>query len=198
MPRSTPIEQAHRWWKKRVDAQLYVVSPAEAPSAAVSRVLRHEGLVMEVAGRCAWILTPQRPVDRRAVFIANYWPVLALVLTRYAPAAIAGLNAIKVYLEDFSPPEEAVAYQAANQSEYALLLQPGFQLRLRPRELSGEALNIAKAPGGAAIPVVSAADILTTLNEREIAAGIESVSIWLRHLVIRTPESNVFQSGFGS
>jgi Fic family protein len=188
MPKSTPIEQARRWWKKHVDAQHYVVSPADAPSAAVSRVLRHEGLVMEVAGRRAWILTPQRPADRRAVFIANYWPVLALVLTRYAPAATAGLNAIRLYLEDFSPPEEVVAYHGANQSEYALLLEPGFQLRLRPREMSSEALNIAQAPGGAAVPVLSAADVLTTLNEREIAAGIESVSIWLRHLVIRTPE----------
>jgi hypothetical protein len=44
------------------------------------------------------------------------------------------------------------------------------------------------APGGARIPVLSAADILTTLDEREINAGSESVSAWLRHLVIRTPD----------
>jgi hypothetical protein len=44
------------------------------------------------------------------------------------------------------------------------------------------------APGGARIPVLSAADILTNLEERESNAGIESVSAWLRHLVIRTPD----------
>ncbi len=31
-------------------------------------------------GKRAWILTAERPHDRRAVFIANYWAVVALVL----------------------------------------------------------------------------------------------------------------------
>ena len=86
---------------------------------------------MDVAGKRAWILTAQRPIDRRAVFISNYWPVVALVLRRYEPAALAGLSAIKLHLEDFSPPEELLAYQGANQSEYAFPLEPGFVLRLR-------------------------------------------------------------------
>jgi len=54
----SPIEQARRWWKERTDAERYVVSSAEAPSASVARVLRQEGLVLDVAGRRAWILTP--------------------------------------------------------------------------------------------------------------------------------------------
>lgn len=188
MPRSSPIEQARRWWKEFADAGRYVVSPTMAPSAPVARVLRQEGLVMDVAGKRAWILTAQRPLDRRAVFIANYWPVLALVLGRYAPAAIAGLGAIKLHLEDFSPPEELLAHQSANQSEYALPLEPGFIVRLRPRAVATERLNFINAPGGARIPVLSAADLLATLDERELTAGIESVSAWLRHLVILTPE----------
>ncbi len=72
---------------------------------------------MDVAGKRAWILTAERPSDRRAIFIANYWPVVALVLARYEPAAIAGLGAIKLHLEDFSPPDELRAHQNANQSE---------------------------------------------------------------------------------
>ena len=72
----------------------------------MARVLRQEGLVMDVARKRAWILTTQRPLDRRAIFIANYWPVVELVLKRYEPAALAGLNAIKLHLEDLSPPEE--------------------------------------------------------------------------------------------
>lgn len=50
MPRQSPIEQARRWWKEHADADHYVVSPTAAPSAAVARVLRQEGLVMDVAG----------------------------------------------------------------------------------------------------------------------------------------------------
>jgi hypothetical protein len=166
----------------------YVVPPGTAPSAAVARVLRQEGLVMDVAGKRAWILTAQRPLDRRAVFIASYWPVVALVLGRYEPAALAGLSAIKLHLEDLSPPEELLAYQGANQSEYALPLEPGFVVRLRPRIVPAARLKFVDAPGGARIPILSAADILTTLDEREINAGVESVSAWLRHLVIRTPD----------
>lgn len=143
---------------------------------------------MDVAGKRAWILTSQRPLDRRAVFIANYWPVVSLVLGRYVPAGIAGLGAIKLHLEDFSPPEELPAYQSANQSEYALPLEPEFIIRLRPRAVPAGRLNLIEAPGGVKIPILSAADIVSTLDEREINAGIEPVSAWLRHLVIRTPD----------
>src|ERR1700736_2437813 len=116
MPRPSPIEQARRWWKEHADAGRYVVSPALAPSASVARVLRQEGLVMDVAGKRAWILTAERSLDRRAPFLANYWPVVALVLQRYRPAAVIGANAIKLYLGDCSPPEELLVYHAANQS----------------------------------------------------------------------------------
>lgn len=188
MPRQSPIDQARRWWKEHADSNHYVVPPSAAPSAAVARVLRQEGLVLDVAGKRAWILTAERPLDRRAVFIANYWPVVTLVLGRYKPAAIAGLGAIKLHLEDFSPPEELLAHQSANQSEYALPLEPSFVMRLRPRAVPAARLTLVDAPGQVKIPILSAADLVSTLGEREINAGIESVSAWLRHLVIRTPD----------
>jgi hypothetical protein len=143
---------------------------------------------MDVAGKRAWILTTERPLDRCAVFITNYWPVVALVLGRYEPATVTGLSAIKLHLEDFSPPEELLAHQSANQSEYALPLEPGFVMRLRPRAVPAGRLTFVDAPGGVKIPILSAADVLSTLDEREINAGIEPVSAWLRHLVIRTPD----------
>jgi hypothetical protein len=51
MPKRSPLETARRWWKERVDADRYVVSSAEAPTVAVARVLRQEGLVLDVAVR---------------------------------------------------------------------------------------------------------------------------------------------------
>ena len=191
MPGPSPIEQARRWWKERTDAERYVVSPAEARSAAVARVLRQEGLVLDVAGRRAWILTPGKTTDGRAVFLANYWPVAALVLERYAPAAVAGVAAIRLHLEDFSPPEELPAYQGVNQSEYALTLYPGFRLRLRPRALEATHVAAVTASGNTRMPVQTPADILTTLAESDVAAGLEPVSAWLRHLVVRTPDLEV-------
>jgi len=185
---SSPLEQARSWWKERSDQERYVVAPAEAPSVQVARVLRQEGLVLDVAGRRAWILTPGKPADAQAVFLANYWPVVALVLKRYDPVAITGVAAIRLHLEDFSTPEELPAYQGANQSEYALNLYPGFRLRLRPRALAPAGILNVAAPGKVAIPVQAPADLLTTLAESEITAGIEPVSAWLRHLVVRTPD----------
>jgi Fic/DOC family len=189
MPKSSPIDQARRWWKERVDAGRYVVLSSEASSAAVARVLRQEGLVMDVAGKRVWILTADRPPDRRATFLANYWPVVALVLQRYQPAALLGVDAIKLYLGDFSPPEEILVYHAANMSEYALWLEPGFRLRLRPRasDILEQPLTV-DAPGGIKIPILTAAQCLLTLEEREIVVAIEPISAWLRHLVLRTSE----------
>lgn len=143
---------------------------------------------MDVAGKRVWILTAERPIDRRAVFLANYWPVTALALDRYSPSALSGVSAVKAYLEDFSPPEELLAVHGANQSEYKLLLESGFTLRLRPQDLSAVRVATVNGPGGARIPLLSEADLLLTLNESEIASGLEPVSTWLRHLVVRTPE----------
>lgn len=182
----SPLEQARAWWKERTDQERYAVAPAEAPSAQVARVLRQEGLVLDVAGKRAWILTPGRPSDARGVFLANYWPVVALVLTRYEPVAIAGVAAVRVHLEDFSAPPELPAYQGANQSEYALTLYPGFRLRLRPRALEVGSILKVSAPDDVLIAVQAPADLLTTLGESEVTAGIETVSAWLRHLVVRT------------
>lgn len=188
MAAARPLEQARRWWKERADAERYVVSPTEAPSLAVGRVLRQEGLVLDTAGRRAWILTTGKSVDGRAVFLANYWAVVALVLKRYELAAVSGVAAIRVHLEDFSPPEDLPAYQAANQSEYKLTLYPGFRLRLRPRNLTADDILTVTVAGDMELPVQSPAAILTTLDEGEVSAGIEPLSAWLRHLVVRTPE----------
>ena len=128
----------------------------EAPSAAVARVLRQEGLVLDAAGRRAWILTPGTPPDDRPVFLANYWAVVALVLGRYAPAAVA--------------------------------LHPGFRLRLRPRSLRPESIATLRAAGHAQVPVQTPTDLLVTLDAGDVTVGIEPVSAWLRHLVVRSPE----------
>lgn len=188
MTAARPFEQARRWWKEHADAERYVVSPTEAPSLAVARVLRQEGLVLDTAGRRAWILTAGKSVDGRAVFLANYWPVVALVLKRYEVAAVAGVAAIRVHLEDFSPPEDLPAYQAANQSEYKLPLYPGFRLRLRPRKLTTEDIVTVRVSSHMDLPIQSPAGILTTLDVGEVSAGIEPLSAWLRHLVVRTQD----------
>lgn len=143
---------------------------------------------MEVAGRRTWILVPQAPTDRRAVFLSNYWPVVENVLARYSPSAVVGLEAVRLHLGDFTPPAIMPVQHGANRSEYLLELEPGFFLRLRPRDIAGVKTQEVEAPGGARINVLAAADLLATLDEPEVANGVEPVTAWLRHLVIRTPD----------
>lgn len=99
----TPLEEARRWWKERTDAERYVVASTESPSLAVARVLRQEGVVLDTCRRVWILLAPGRSPDVRGVFLAYYWPVVALALARYEPAAVAGVAAIRLHLEDFSP-----------------------------------------------------------------------------------------------
>ncbi len=187
----TPLDRARAWWRTRVDADQYVVDPSESPNAAITKLLRSERLVLEVAGRRVWILTTPNRVDDRAVFLANYWPVLAHALHRYLPAAVVGIDAVRLHLDDFTIPTEVTAWHRANASTYDLELTTEFTLRLRP-ELpeSDPASTITKiaAPGGAQIPVLAPAPLLLTLTEPEIARGIESVTAWIRHLVLPQPQ----------
>lgn len=181
----SPGEQARRWWNAAIDAGRYVISPSQAPSAAVARVLRQDGLVYEAAGRRAWILTAERPTDGRALFLSNYWPVVGLVLDHYAPAAIVGLDAVRLHLGDFVPPHLLRANHAANRSDLVLKLDAEFQLRMRPRAVPASRIQQISAPGETKLPTLAPADLLLTLDEVELAAGIEPISAWLRHLSLR-------------
>lgn len=184
----TPVLQARKWWGERANAGRYVVSPAESPSPAVTKILRQEGFVMEVGGRRCWILVPSPPTDRRAVFLPNYWFVVTTILTRYAPAAVVGLQGVKLHLGDFTPPTTLTIHHSANQSEYSRSLEPGFSISLRPHRIPVDRLERIEGPGKASIHVLSPADLLATLDEPAILGGVEQVSAWLRHLVIRRPD----------
>ena len=143
---------------------------------------------MEVASRRVWILVAQKPGDRKQVFLANYWPVVTAVLGRYKPAAVVGLNGVNLRLGNFTPPERLRVYHDASKSKYAMILEPGFGCQLQPHTLSPKRLEMIDGPAGARIPVLGPADLLLTLDEPEIVAGVEQVAAWLRNLVIRNPD----------
>ena len=60
-------------------------------------------------------------------------------------------------------------------------------LQLRPGSIA--TAQVVDLPiQGAAVSVLNAASLLTTLDLPELDFGIEPVSAWLRHLVLRTPD----------
>jgi hypothetical protein len=143
---------------------------------------------MEVAGRRAWILVAQKPSNRKQLFLANYWPVVTTVLGRYTPAAVVGLSGVNLHLGNFTPPERLRVYHDASKSQYAIILEPGFGCQLQPHALTPKRLQMIEGPTGTQIPVLGPADLLLTLDESEIMAGVEQVAAWLRNLVLRTPD----------
>lgn len=186
----TPLEQAQAWWKERVDANLYVIDPSESPSSSITKLLRSERLILEVANRREWIVTTPNRLDDRAIFLGHYWPVLARVLHRYRPCAVVGIDAVRLHLEDFAIPTEVTVWHRANASRYDLELTAEFLLPLRPELSEADAATTLQIStvDNAQIPVLAPAPLLLTLSEPEISRGIESVTAWIRHLVLPQPQ----------
>lgn len=188
VPKPTPMAQARQWWGECIAAKRFVVLPSDVPSAAARLVLREEGLVLPVVGGRGWILIEGTTVDPRRVLLANYWPLVSLMLRRYRRAAIIGIDGVRLQRQEYSVPADLRAYQGANASVHALKLGSGLALRLRPDPLDGAVIDEIDVPGGGTVPVLSDPDLLLTLDEVEIGRDIEGVSAWLRHLVVRTPD----------
>jgi hypothetical protein len=183
----TPRDKALVWWKERVDAHRYVVSTSDIPSPAVARVLRHERLVLDVANKRAVILTTPDRTDERGLFVQNYWAVVATVLERYAPAGVAGVEAVRLHLGEAAPPLALPVVHAASKSEYRIVLFDDFELRLRPAPLDADRL-VSLAVAGTPVPALGPADLLGTLDLEEIEVNVPVVSAWLRHLALRTAD----------
>ncbi len=183
----TPKHRAIAWWKGRVDAGRYVVSTDEAPSAGVAKVLRQERLVLDVANKRVWLLTQPDRTDERGIFLRNYWAIVDLVIQGWAPAAVEGMAAVRLHLGEASPPVTLPVQHGANQSRYTLDLFDEFTVQLRPGTIAADRI-VRLATPDSKTSVLGAADLLTTLDVQEVEAGIEPVSAWLRHLVIKTSD----------
>lgn len=185
--RTTPRARALAWWKERVDAHRYVVPSRESPAPEVTRQLRADRLILDVANGRVWILTEPNRTDDRGIFLRNYWLVVAEVLRGWAPAAVLGIPAVQLHLDETAPPEVLPVIQGANASRYAIELFDEFRLHLRPGMITTTQVVELPTPG-AEVSVLNPATLLMTLDLPELELGIEPVSAWLRHLVLRTPD----------
>lgn len=187
-----PRKQALAWWKSHVVKDEYVLAAAAVPSVAVGSFLRHEKLMHVVAGKRVVILKTPETLDDRALFLANYWRVVARVLAAYEPAAVTGIDAVRLHMGDFKVPHNLHAIHAASRSKYLLGLDAEFTLNLVPRGGSKAAMRrtvtMVDAPGASTIPVLTPAALLVTLDEPEIQRDVDTVAAWLRHLVLQQPD----------
>jgi Fic family protein len=151
----------------------------------VLRVLLRERLLLKVAEGRAYILVTPDAVARD-VFLSNYWAIVAIVLEAYAPAAVIGVDAVHLHLDEHRIPAALRAYHAANGSIRKVKLWGEFTLRLRPAQMTGRTIS-AHPVGGVTVPVLSPVDTLLSLDATELAQGQDTVTAWMRHLTIPTP-----------
>src|SRR5215213_7014714 len=95
---ASPRAEALAWWKGRIEAESYVGSREELPDAAVVRYLRSQDLLAETPGGWGWAVLGGANSDPEAALRRNYWPLIRTLLSRYAPAAIDRISAVRLHV----------------------------------------------------------------------------------------------------
>lgn len=183
----SPKQRALAWWAARADAQEYVVPRAALPSTAEAAVLREEGYIVEVAGGLAWIVARPDADTLETAFYANYWRIIRVLLDTYAPAVVERMSAVRLHSELDTPPRRLTIRQGANQSRRTIDLapgmDPGFEVRIHEGVVDAQRA-VRLRPMGVEIATESPADTLLGLPVSYLREEPETVSVWLKSLVL--------------
>ncbi len=184
----SPEKEALAWWQDRVDSAAYVGLPDALPSAAAIRVLESRGLIVRPQGAWAFVVSTYNS-DRASILRANYWPLVAVALTRFGPAAIDRLAAVRLYTGDESIRPQLDLQHTASRSNWSREILPGAELVLRavatpadtppPPPLTRN-VNVA----GTLVAVVAAETLLLSLTVGDVKESTALVVVWLKSLVV--------------
>lgn len=186
-PSQTPRQKALAWWQTHVDQDRYVVKASDGPDSSATRYLLEEGHVVEVAGGRVWILAVSGREDAQSLCLTHYWPIVRVVIDDYNPAVIEGGSAVRVHLEDPTPPPVLTVRHAKNQSKYDIQICTDQLLRLTPGPVDQGDLML-QTLGGADLPTESPEHTLFRLPLSVLEDHLEDVTVWLRSLVISPRE----------
>jgi hypothetical protein len=182
----TPRDAALQWWREHAERDEYAIGRDDFPTPAEAAFLRSGGYVLEVAGGAVWILARPGVDVLPDAFYPNYWKIVRVLLDGYAPAAVERVSAVRLHLEEATPPPILTVRQGANGSKRAIELAPGFGLVLNPGEVDPE-LTVERRPSGVAIPVEDPAATLLGLPVEFLRDDPELVALWLKSLVVSRP-----------
>jgi len=183
----TPRDTALQWWREHAEAENYVIGKDDFPAPAESAFLRSGGYVLEVAGGAVWILARPGVHVLPDAFYPNYWKIVRVLLEGYTPAAVDRVSAVRLHLEEATPPPVLTVRQAANSSKRTIELAPGFALSLRPGEVDSD-LTVERRPSGIPIPVEDPAATLMGLPVEFLRDDPELVALWLKSLAVSRPK----------
>src|SRR4051812_21685601 len=183
----TPRDAALQWWRQHAEREEYVIGRNDFPAPAESAFLRAGGYVLEVAGGAVWIVARRGADVLPDAFYPNYWKIIRVLLEGYAPAAVERVSAVRLHLEESTPPPVLTVRQGGNGSKRAIELVPGFGLVLRPGEVD-PGLTVERRPFGVPIPVDDPAATLLALPVEFLRDDPELVALWLKSLVVSRPK----------
>jgi Fic family protein len=182
----SPRELGLAWWRRNAEKQRYVVASTEQPGGAASRFLRREGYVVEVASGKVWILkTPDRE-DVRELCLRSYWSIVRVILDQYRPAVVERSAAVRLYLEDYSPPDLLTVRHNSNRSRYTVTFCQGLSIRLTAGSVDQQRI-VNRRPAGVDIPVEAPEETLLRLTLGVLRNNMDEVAMWLRTLVVSRP-----------
>lgn len=181
-----PRERAVEWWREHAEADDYVIGREDFPGAAESALLRQGGYVLEVAGGAVWILARPGVDVLPDAFYPNYWKAVRLLMSGYAPAVVERVSAVRLHMEETTPPPLLTIRQAAKTSNRTIELVSGYALQIRAGVVD-PALLVEIQPAGVPIAVDDAAATLLGLPLEYLRDDPEAVALWLKSVVIARP-----------
>ncbi|HET7229955.1 MAG TPA: Fic family protein [Longimicrobium sp.] len=158
------------------------------PDAAVARYLRSQDLLAETPGGWGWVVLGGANSDPGAALRRNYWPLVRILLSRYAPAAIDRISAVRLHVGESHLLPVLFIVQGANASRRTVEVVPGLSVEIRQNpDLTLEQVTEVTA-GGVPIPVLSPARTLLSLTVGDVRDNRDLVLAWLRSLVVARPD----------
>ncbi len=170
-----------------MDQDRCVIPAPDKLESQVKRYLQQEGYVAEFAAGRVWVLKTPAGEDLRELALANYWSIVRVVMDDYAPAAIEGASAVRLHLDDHTPPTRLTIRHAANQSKYKIKVCDGFALRLSPGIVDPEFVVQRSVSEKLQVSVDSPERTLLSLPLSVLRDNVEEVAVWLRSLVVSRP-----------
>lgn len=186
-PSETPRQKALTWWRTQVEQGRYVVKASDGPSLSATRYLLQEGHVVEVAGGRVWILAVPGREEPQDLCLTHFWSIVGVVIDDYSPAVIEGGSAVRVHLEDPTPPSVLTVRHAKNQSKYDIQVCEDQIVRLAPGPVDEGDLML-RTLRGVDLPAEGPEHTLFRLPLSVLEDHLEDVTIWLRSLVISPRE----------
>lgn len=180
---TSPRDTAIRWWQERSESGVYAGAREHLPEPAAVRYLRANELLAETPSGWGWVLLSRENADAAAALRHNYWPLVRVLLTRYQPAAVERVSAVRLHIGEENLHSYLQVAQSSVTTKRVAQVAPGLAVEIRNSNASLEPEAIVEVSArGVGIPVLSPARTLLSLTLSDVRDNRDLVLSWLLSL----------------